>query len=124
MCPGLSFLRQCSGGYRTKRKLLRWSVGHGAPCGRRRDKSWPVVREPWRVGALTYSSKRASNGIQVDQGVARKAKQKPEGDGRNENDSSVGSALNVPPDNVIGVVKVGPSVIGSGGSGRLVIRPH
>src|SRR5262249_34057367 len=28
MCPGLSFLCQCSGGYRTKRKLLRWSVGH------------------------------------------------------------------------------------------------
>jgi hypothetical protein len=27
-----------------------------------------------RVGALTYSSNRASNGIQVDQGVARKAK--------------------------------------------------
>jgi hypothetical protein len=27
-----------------------------------------------RVGALAYSSNRASNGIQVDQGVARKAK--------------------------------------------------
>jgi hypothetical protein len=29
---------------------------------------------------FTYSSNRASNGIQVDQGVARKAKQKPEGE--------------------------------------------
>src|SRR5215831_11141825 len=38
---------------------------------------------------------------------------------KNENDSSVGSALNVPPDSVIGVVKIGASVAGSGGSGRL-----
>jgi hypothetical protein len=37
-------------------------------------------------------------------------------DGRNENDSSVGSALNVPLDSVIGVVKIAPSVAGSGGS--------
>jgi hypothetical protein len=38
---------------------------------------------PRRVGALTepqHHSNRASNGIQVDQGVARKAKQKPEGE--------------------------------------------
>jgi hypothetical protein len=33
----------------------------------------PSIRQR-RVGALTYSSNRASNGIQVDQGVARKAK--------------------------------------------------
>jgi hypothetical protein len=34
----------------------------------------PSIRQR-RVGALTYSSSnRASNGIQVDQGVARKAK--------------------------------------------------
>jgi hypothetical protein len=36
--------------------------------------------ETRRVGTLTYSSKRASNGIQVDQGGTRKAKQKPEGE--------------------------------------------
>jgi len=42
------------------------------PCA-----SWqaPARRpQPWRVGALTYHSNRAYNGIQVDQGVARKAK--------------------------------------------------
>ena len=46
-----------------------------------RGKSRPALRlTTRRVGALTYSSKRASNGIQVDQGGARKAKYKPEGE--------------------------------------------
>jgi hypothetical protein len=44
------------------------------------DKSRPVVEESGGSGCSLYSSNRASNGIQVDQGVARKAKQKPEGE--------------------------------------------
>jgi hypothetical protein len=39
----------------------------------------PSIRQR-RVGALTYSSNRASNGKQVDQGIARKAQQEPEGE--------------------------------------------
>ena len=48
------------------------------PCGRRRGKSWPVVREPRRVGAL--NRKWVYNGKEVDQGIARKAQQEPEGE--------------------------------------------
>jgi hypothetical protein len=58
--------------------VRRWFVGHGAPCGRRRGKSWPVVREPRRVGAL--NRKWVYNGKEVDQGIARKAQQEPEGE--------------------------------------------
>jgi hypothetical protein len=41
----------------------------------RHGKSRPALRlTTGRVGAPTYNSNRASNGKQVDQGVARKAK--------------------------------------------------
>ena len=33
--------------------FVKITFGHGAPCGRRRGKSQPVVREPRRAGALT-----------------------------------------------------------------------
>src|SRR5262245_31370008 len=76
-CPGLFFYSW----HRTSDKapaLVQWSWRPFWGC-RRYDKSRPVASLR-RVGALTYRSKRASNGIQVDQGVARKAKQKPEGE--------------------------------------------
>jgi hypothetical protein len=55
--------------------LLRYnSLGHDALSPARCAKPRPALRlTTGRVGALTYSSNRASNGIQVDQGVARKA---------------------------------------------------
>jgi hypothetical protein len=44
-------------------------------------------------------------------------------DGRNENDSCVGSALNAPPDSAIGVIKIGASVAGGGGWAALTRSP-
>src|SRR5262249_58479865 len=78
---GAFFDSLSSGGHRTgwqAAALVQWSWRPFWGC-RRYDKSRPVASLR-RVGALTYRSKRASNGIQVDQGVARKAKQKPEGE--------------------------------------------
>jgi len=46
-----------------------------------------------RDGALTYTGKRAYNGIQVDQGGARKAKQKPEGEMEGTKTAAASEAL-------------------------------
>src|SRR6516162_2491587 len=78
--PGLSFTL-CVSADRTGRQapaLVKWSRRPFWGC-RRCDKSRPVATHR-RVGALTYSSNRVSKGLQVDQGGARKAKQKPEGE--------------------------------------------
>jgi hypothetical protein len=60
----------------------------------RRGKSRPVGG--WLPGgsgrSLNHSS-RASNGIQVDQGVARKAKQKPEGEMEGTKTAAASEAL-------------------------------
>ena len=73
--------------------MRRWSVGHGALCGGGVVASLdPPAREPRRVGALNHSN-RASNGIQVDQGVARKAKQKPEGEMEGTKTAAASEAL-------------------------------
>jgi hypothetical protein len=71
-------------------------------------------------GALRAAG--STDGIQVDQGVARKAKQKPESEMEGTK-TAFGSTLSVPPDSVIGVVKIGVFVAGSGGSGALSLAP-
>jgi hypothetical protein len=42
-------------------------------------------------------------------------------DGRNENDSCVGSTLNAPPDSAIGVIKIGAPSLAAAGRGAYAI---
>ena len=56
------------------------------------DKSRPVVCNGGSGRSLNHSN-RASNGIQVDKGVARKAKQKPEGEMEETKTAAASEAL-------------------------------
>jgi len=83
--------------------LMQSDQRHGAASGR----EWPSLSPP-------ASSECRHRGLPQRAKLSRSQKARWKERKRQQRRK----ALNVPPDNVIGVVKIGPSVAGSGGSGR------